>query len=145
MKEQSCTFFGHRDCPDEVKGRLRKAVEAMIAQGVTHFYVGKEGRFDAAVRMVLRDIQKKYPHIRYEIVLAYLPQGEQSQTDTNTLFPEKLATVPRRFAISRRNEWMLQQSEFVVTYVTYSWGNAARWEQQARKQGKTVVALASIL
>jgi len=36
---------------------------------------------------------------------------------------------------------MLQQAEYVVTYITHSWGGAAQYAQKARKQLKIVVDL----
>ena len=50
--------------------------------------------------------------------------------------------VPPRFAISRRNEWMLQRADMVVMYVTHSWGGAAQYAKKAGKQGKIVLNLA---
>ena len=54
-----CTFFGHRDCPDTIKPQLREVLNDLIANhGVTVFYVGHQGRFDAIVRGVLGQLQK---------------------------------------------------------------------------------------
>ena len=38
---------------------------------------------------------------------------------------------------------MLQRADFVVTYVTHSWGGAAQFAEAAEKQGKAVYNLAS--
>ena len=55
----ACTFFGHRDCPDTIKPQLREVLNDLIANhGVTVFYVGHQGRFDAIVRGVLGQLQK---------------------------------------------------------------------------------------
>ena len=60
---------------------------------------------------------------------------------SDAIFAEGLETVPPRFAISRRMEWMLKQSDFVATYVTHSWGSAAQFAEKARHQGKRVLNL----
>ena len=140
-----CTFFGHRDCPDTVKPRLREVLVQIIERdGVDRFYVGHQGAFDAVVLSVLRELALLYPQIRYDIVLAYMPQ-EKSHFDTemeqHTLLPEGIETAPRRFAIDRRNKWMLQQSDYVVTYVRYSWGGAAKFAHEAKRLGKHVVEI----
>ena len=36
---------------------------------------------------------------------------------------------------------MLGHADYVVTYVAHSWGGAARFANEARKQGKTVYNL----
>ena len=48
---------------------------------------------------------------------------------------------PPRFAIERRNRWMLRQAEVVVTYVRYTWGGAHKFKSAAEKQGKRVIEL----
>jgi len=37
---------------------------------------------------------------------------------------------------------MLKQSEYVVTYITHSWGGAAQFAEKANRQNKTVISLA---
>ncbi len=57
------------------------------------------------------------------------------------MLPEGLEKVHPRYAISRRNEWMLKQADYVVTYVTHSWGGAARYARQAEHMGKALLSL----
>ena len=99
------------------------------------------------VYKTLKELKQTYPHIQYTVVLAYLPtETTASQYDpSETLFPEGMEKAPKRFAIDRRNRWMLQQSEYVVTYVTHSWGGAAKYAEMARAQQKVVIDLAHSL
>lgn len=137
----TCTFFGHRDCPEGVRPLLRATVEALILEeGVEVFYVGDQGRFDAMVLGVLRELAVQYPHIRYGVVLAY-PPGPGKAVPPESMLPEGMEAVPPRFAIPRRNRWMLARAEYVVTYVTHSWGGAARYAEMARRQGKAILPL----
>ncbi len=140
-----CTFFGHRDCPDTIRPRLRRELETLIIQHhVDIFYVGNQGSFDALVRSVLRELQQKFPQIQYAVVLAYLP-GKQTEADnSDTILPEGIETVSPRYAISWRNNWMLNQADVVVTYITHSWGGAAQFAVKAEKQGKRMVRLGLI-
>ena len=74
----SCTFFGHRDCPETLLPALEAAlIELIESKDVTHFYVGNQGTFDRLVRTSLRKLTARYPHIRYTIVLAYMEQASQ--------------------------------------------------------------------
>ena len=105
------------------------------------FYVGNNGNFDTMVRRQLEDLSQTYP-ITYSIVLAYLPTEKNKYDNlTNTIYPEGLETVPKRFAISWRNKWMIQQSDIVVTYVTHNFGGAAQFKERAANQGKAVIEL----
>ena len=70
----TCTFFGHRDCPDFVKHELLAAIENLIAEKhVKTFYVGNHGNFDRLATSLLRDLAALHPDIKYYVVLAYLP------------------------------------------------------------------------
>ena len=138
----SCTFFGHRDCPDSIRPKLRSVLINLIEnQQADTFYVGRQGSFDALVYATLRELAAEYPHIRYAAVLERL-SGKNTDDFTETLFPGAMENVPPRFAIDRRNNWMLQQADFVVVYVTHTWGGAAKFAGKAEKQGKTVINLA---
>ena len=138
----SCTFFGHRDCPDSIRPKLRSVLINLIEnQQADTFYVGRQGSFDALVYATLRELAAEYPHIRYAVVLERL-SGKSTDDFTETLFPEVMENVPPRFAIDRRNNWMIRQADFVVVYVTHDWGGAAKFAKKAEQQGKTVINLA---
>lgn len=137
-----CTFFGHKDTPKEIEPTLRSTLIDLIGnKNVNVFYVGNNGNFDTMVRHQLEDLSRTYP-ITYIVVLAYLPT-EKNKNDnlTNTIYPEGLETVPKRFAISWRNKWMIQQSAVVVTYVTHTYGGAAQFKKMAERFGKIIINL----
>ena len=140
-----CTFFGHKDTPKEIEPTLRSTLIDLIAnKNVNVFYVGNNGNFDTMVRHQLEDLSHIYP-VTYSVVLAYLPTEKNKYDDlTHTIYPESLETVPKRFAISWRNKWMIQQSDIVVTYVTHNFGGAAQFKVLAEKQGKNVINLSSV-
>ena len=139
-----CTFFGHSTCPVSIRPALRDSIVELIEnKGVSMFYVGDRGEFDRMVLSVLRELKSEYD-IDYAIVLAYLPEkhGAADTRDfSDALFPEGIEKVPKRFAIAWRNRWMLQRSDYVITYVRHSWGGAAQFAELAQRQKKTVLAL----
>ena len=138
----ACTFFGHRDCPSDLKPLLKYVILDLIAtHGVDMFYVGHQGGFDGLVRGVLRELEQEYSEVRYAVVLAYTPSGAPVADTADTMLPEGIELVHPRYAISWRNNWMLQQSDFVIAYVAHSWGGAAQYVQKAIRSGKTVINL----
>ena len=134
-----CTFFGHRDSPDSIIPNVREAIKMQVANGTTTFYVGNHGKFDAIALFCLRELKKELPEIKYFVVLAYLPTGQNSLCET--IFPEGVEFVPKRFAIDFRNRWMLDRADSVIAYVTHSWGGAAKYVKSAERKGKTVVRI----
>lgn len=139
----SCTFFGHRDCPDTIRPALCAAITDLIENhGVNLFYVGNQGHFDAMTRSILRELGRLYPQIGYAVVLAYLPVRHSADDDfSDTMLPEGIETVPKRFAITWRNKWLVDSSDYVVTYLTHTWGGAAKYAELAQKKGKTIISL----
>ena len=138
----TCTFFGHRDCPDWVRPKLRDAITGLIQnQGVDTFYVGNQGAFDRMVRDVLRELETEFSHIRYAVVLAYMPNENDREDHSDTMLPEGMETVHRRYAISQRNRWLVQNCDIVICYVTHSFGGAAQFTELARRQHKTIINL----
>ena len=135
-------FFGHKDTPKEIEPILRTTLVDLIENhGATEFYVGNNGNFDTMVRRQLEKLSQTYP-ITYNVVLAYLPTKKSEYDDfTNTLLPEGIESVPKRFAISYRNKWMIEQSDVVVTYVTHTYGGAWQFKVIAQRQGKMVIEL----
>lgn len=138
-----CTFFGHRECPDSIKSQLREVLINLITNhDVDMFYVGNQGQFDTIVRSVLRELKKEYPQINYAVVLAYMPGKKTVYDDySDTMLPEGIESVHPHYAISWRNNWMLRESEYVVTYITHTWGGAAKYAARAKCQGKCIYSL----
>ena len=73
--------------------------------------------------------------------LLILQRGAEYDDYSNTMLPEGIESVHPRYAISWRNNWMLRQSDYVVTYITHSWGGAAQFAEKANRQKKTVINL----
>ena len=138
-----CTFFGHRDCPAPIRTQLKAVLIDLITNhDVDMFYIGNQGRFDVIVRSVLRELKEEYPQINYAVVVAYMP-GKQTEYDdySDTMLPEGIESVHPRYAISWRNNWMLKQSDYVVTYITHSWGGAVQYVKKAKSQKKVLINL----
>ena len=101
------TFFGHRDCPSSIKGKLHKEIDRLICNhGVDTFYVGTHGNFDRMAYTVLKGLRERNSHIKIYRVLAYMPK--LGDTDTyDTIVPEGIETTYPRYAIIHRNYWMV--------------------------------------
>ena len=65
----------------------------------------------------------------------------------NAIYPQlktEMEKVPKRFAITWRNKWMVRESEMILCYINHTWGGAAQAVEYGRRQGKTVVNLGSV-
>ncbi len=136
----TCTFFGNRDATTQGTSALRAILLQLIEEGVTQFYVGNQGAFDRIVAKELTQLCKEFPHIGWAIVLAYYPSSPREH-DMPTIFPEGLENVPPRFAINKRNAWMIEHADIVVTYTRSAHGGAGMWKENAAKRGKHIIEL----
>jgi hypothetical protein len=61
-----------------------------------------------------------------------------------TILPEGIENVPKRFAISFCNKWMVGKADFIISYVEHDWGGAAKFSNMAKRKGKKVINIAEI-
>ncbi|MBQ8508805.1 MAG: hypothetical protein IJ493_02750 [Clostridia bacterium] len=142
----TCTFIGHRNAPSEIYKELCCAIEQKIHEGYITFYVGNQGSFDALVIQALNKLKQIHPHITPIEVLAYFPEHSrfiQAEHPLDTLYPENMETVPRRFAIPHRNLWMLKNSQALICYINHSTSNAYKFYDKAKKAGLAISNLGS--
>ncbi len=137
----NCTFFGHRDAPERIKEKLKGTILSLLENGVECFYVGNNGKFDFLVQTALAELSLEH-QIKYRIVLSRIDECALSGAQDKTIFCEGMEQAMPRFAISKRNEWLIKNSAVVVAYVVDIASNSSAWIEKARKRGLTVINLA---
>ncbi len=136
---RACTFFGHRDCSNTITSSIKAAViELVEKQGVNMFYVGDSGNFDACCRVVLKGLG-----VPYVVVLSRMPSSKRSLCMSfDTLLPEEVEKGPPRFAIERRNRYMIEKSQYVICYLRHRvCSGAAKFVDLAERKGKSILYL----
>ena len=124
---------------EKIENWLCDVTQKLIEQGATTFYLGGYGAFDSLAASVLREQKKWHPQIELILVLAYLNTGRSTSGYDSTVYPP-LETVPRRFAISHRNRWMVESADVVVAYVLHDWGGAATTLRCAKQKKKQIIS-----
>ena len=106
------TFCGHSKLyqTENISKWLDIILPALIEGGATTFYLGGYGDFDSLAAAAVRRQKTKYPNIEAVLVLAYLNREMDASRYDGTTYPP-LETVPPRYAIVRRNEWMVRESD----------------------------------
>lgn len=138
MKGKSCFFIGHADAPASIFPLLTEAIERYITQfGVTEFYVGHYGGFDALVRRALIGAKREHPQITRMLVTPYHPAVRtiEKPKDIDELFYPFEISVPGRYAIARANRQMIDDCEFLIAYVHHP-GKARNFLEYARRREK---------
>lgn len=140
------TFCGHAQISqsEKIEKWLYDVTQKLIEQGATTFYLGGYGAFDSLAASVLREQKKQYPQIELVLVLAYLNTRKETSGYDRTVYPP-LETVPRRFAISHRNRWMVETADVVVAYVLHNWGGAAATLRCAKQKKKQIISYCDMM
>lgn len=77
-------------------------------------------------------------------MLTYMPDKKTEYDDySNTMLPKGIESVHPHYAISWRNNWMLRQSDYVVIYITHTWGGAYQYARKAVRDKKKAINLCS--
>ena len=137
-----CTFIGHSDAPFYLREKIKLEVEELITSGVRDFLVGNNGRFDYMVQSVLSEKIKENYDINLTVVLSYIDESAIYVEQKYTIYPEGLEKTPLRYAISKRNDWLIQRSNIMVAYVKHNFSNSHKWLEKAKKKGLKIINLA---
>lgn len=65
------------------------------------------------------------------MVLAYLENNNRYYDMNDTIFPSVLDNVPLRYAINKRNIYMIEQSEYMVCYLNHTFTNTYKYVKKA--------------
>lgn len=135
------TFCGHGKLYNQSRNFsmwLDIILPSLIEGGADTFYLGGYGDFDSLATAAVRRQKATYPHIEAVLVLAYLNREVDTSCYDSTTYPP-LENVPPRYAIVRRNEWMVRESSMVISGVIHKWGGAAKTLDYAQRKGKVII------
>jgi uncharacterized phage-like protein YoqJ len=151
MNRTTITFCGHKDISDRqlILNKLIETLEPYF-KGETPltFYCGGYGAFDSLASEAIDILRKSYPdtYIEKIYVTPYITASCKEKLDTlknyydEIIYPP-LENVPLRFAISRRNEWMVDNSDIIIAYVKVSFGGAAKTLEYAKRRKKNIILI----
>ena len=142
------SFFGHGDFreTDDLKCRIKsEIVDSIENRGIDTFYLGGYGSYDYCCARYINELKELYPHIKSYLIIPYLDRKQDEydrqyikETFDGTMFPP-LEKVPLRFAISKRNEWIVNQSDYIFFYINRSWGGACKSFEMAIRKKKNFI------
>lgn len=137
---KSCFFIGHHDAKAEVYPALRAEVERHITQyGVTSFFVGHYGSFDRMAAQAVKEAKKYHPEVQLMMVLPYHPAIrpiEKPDGYDSTYYPWEDERVPKRLAIVKTNQRMVNDCDYLIAYAWHYLGGSGQIVEYARKQEK---------
>lgn len=143
----TCSFFGHShlyEQSEEIAQKLRQIIIDLIEKGVDTFYVGNHGEFDILSSKIACDLKVLYPHIQVVVVLCYPNELQYLKCKfTDFLMPSEVEATPKRACIVKRNHWVVDNSDYIVSYIKYKIGGAYSVVQYAQKHKKQIIEVVS--
>ena len=148
-RDKSCFFIGHREADERLLPRLELTIERLIAkENVRYFYVGGYGSFDRIAAAATKRAKQKYPDFTLMLVLPYHPAERAVPTPAGfdgMYHPEGLESTPRRYAIVRTNQIMVDTCDWLVCYVRHGASNSRNLLEYARRrEGKDLIQIINV-
>ena len=137
------SFCGHRDFTLDAETE-KTIIDTLLKYAETEqevvCFTGGYGAFDWFAASCINKAKKAAHNIVNCLVVPYITSSYLERISLHTkeldevIYPP-LENIPPKFAIIRRNEWMIDNSDLLIAYVKYSWGGAARTLEYAKKRG----------
>lgn len=137
------TFCGHGklNYNENDKNKLYNVVEKLILCGADEFLLGGYGNFDIISAEVVKSLKIKYKNINSVLVIPYIGRDFNHSLYDCSEYPP-IENVPKRLAIIKRNEWMIDKSDVLVAYVINHFGGAVKTLEYAKRKNKKIINLA---
>lgn len=141
--EKVCFMFGHATVPANIQTMIELAAEHHYLQhGVRIFVVGNRGEFDSYAASAVKSLKRRYSDIVLMLLLAYHPAEREvflSEGFDNSYYPP-LEHTPRRYAIVKANQYMVDTSNTIICYAKYA-GNSKKLLEYAQSRKRDASAI----
>ena len=138
------TFFGHKTITslDGLLEKIRQVIDYNIVPAEkTVFYCGGLGDFDNLCAKVCFGLKENNKNCEVLLITPYINVSKNNSKQYDGIIYPPLENVPLKFAISRRNMWMIDESDLVIVYVNHSFGGAYNAMKYAKRKKKRVINL----
>ena len=135
------SFIGHREVENFrfIEEQVEDIVKELIqTKEFVEFYVGRNGEFDIMVASVIKIAQRDYGSSNNSLILV-LPYPIADMDDMEKYYdevwyPQELYNVHYKAAITKRNEWFVNNSDLLVAYVERDYGGAYECLKKAQQK-----------
>ena len=142
-------LFGHRDFGQHklLEEYLYPLLKDLIREkSFVEIYIGRNGEFDVYAASIVKRIQQEIGKENSELICVLPYRGKYTEYYEkyydSVIIPECISKSHPKGAITKRNRWMVEQTDLYVCYVEREKGGAYNALKYARMLGKQIVNLA---
>ena len=125
-------FFGHSNYRERQgdKERVLNRIKCLANGEEVHFYLGGYGKFDIFALSCAKEYKKEYSATKIYLITPYpdkLPcKLEYQKEEYDEIIYSPLEKTPLKYAIIKRNEWIVEKSDFIFAFLELHYGGAYR-------------------
>ncbi len=143
------TFCGHSVLPKDFDKELmmRKVfnlLDTLSIKGGIECYLGGYGEFDEFMLKCCNNYASTHMNIKTIFVTPYIDEVYLARIKNfnydEIVYPD-IENIPKRYAITYRNRYMMDIADIVVSYVRYDWGGANKTLKYAKEHNKQIINL----
>ncbi len=146
------TFVGHGKMHIDIE--LTEKLVSIIKDNIQgkdsiSFYCGGYGDFDNHCATICRKLKPYISQCEIVFITPYISFTQQEKMkyliETNlydSIIYPPIEHIPPRFAILKRNEWIVSKADLIIAYVCRTYGGAYKTLEYARRKNKTIINLA---
>ena len=149
MEFYRVALIGHRNLQNNssIEKTLENLIRNLLSQKeYVEFYIGRNGDFDILAASVIKRLQKAVGTENSSLILV-LPYHNKDEEYYENYYDEICFPIEEnnhfKSAITKRNQWMIEQADFVIGYVERPSGGAAKALRYAEQHGIKTINLAS--
>ena len=143
------SFCGHSNFreSEEYEEKILQFLDEHVGNEKADLYLGGYGKFDEFAYRCCAKYKIKHPDVLLVFITPYFTD-EYQKNHLNDLkkkydyiiYPE-IENKPLKFAITYRNKWMIEKSDFVICAVNREWGGAYNSYRHAKRKKKQIFNL----
>ncbi|MBQ9552259.1 MAG: DUF1273 domain-containing protein [Clostridia bacterium] len=143
-----CCGFGHREIYQNITAPLAQAIEtAIVVYGITTFYTGGMGEFDALFASAVRAAKVRHKQIKLVLVKPYFTKDLNTNREyyevlfDDVFIPTEILGTHYKNAIIKRNRFMVEQADLIICFLSRDYGGVYTAVRYAKKKNKPIINL----
>ncbi|MBQ8372118.1 MAG: hypothetical protein IJX38_04170 [Clostridia bacterium] len=134
----------------EYECKILEYLQKIIKDEPMELLLGGYGAFDEFAYMCCNKFKQLHANVSLVLVTPYMSVEYQKsklakeKTRYDSIVYPEIENKPLRFAITYRNRYMVDCSDYVIAYVDHTWGGAYSTYKYAVRKNKTVLNLTEI-